>query len=139
MKRVLLAIALAMAPLALVGCKTVTAPPQPLAPGYNNPADQQMAEILAGARGFYSTIQCETQGMNWSKETSQCVADPSITTPMVLSVTEKATFNKFGVTLNAANQVYLAYHAGTATQAAAQAAVDNVKQQQAALPIPGGK
>ena len=137
MKKVMFALVLMMVPLALPGCKTVTSPPQPLAPGYNNAADQQMGEILSGARGFYSTIQCETQGLNWSQLTSSCVADPKITTPMVLTAAEKTAFNDFGVSLNAANTVYLAYHAGTQTEAAAQAAVTAVQQKQAALPIPG--
>jgi hypothetical protein len=127
--------ALALA-LAITGCKqaTVTAP---LAPGYQNAADQQMGEILAGAHTFYSTIQCETQGLNWSQTTSSCVSDPNVTAPMVLNATAKLSFNDFGIALNQAESVYLAYHAGTATQAKAQAAVTTVQTKQAALPIPG--
>lgn len=131
--RFLLVLPLAM----LTACKTTSVTP-PLAPGYTSAADQQMGEILAGARSFYSTIQCETQGLNWSQSTSTCVSDPNITAPMVLSVTAKAAFNDFGVGINSAEQVYLAYHAGTATQAQAQAAITAVQQKQTALPIPTG-
>ena len=132
MKRYLLLLAL----LPLAGCKTVTTT-QPLAPGYQNATDQQMGEILSGARAFYNTIQCETQGMNWSKLTQVCVPDPNITAPMVLTPTVKAAFNDFGTALNAANTVYLGYHAGSQTEAAAQSAVNTVQTKQAALPIPG--
>lgn len=116
----LLFLALAMA-LTSSGCKTsATAPP--LAPGYNNPADQQMGQILAGARAFYQSIQQQ-----------------SAAGTMTLNPTEKMSFNAFGVSLNAADSVYLAYHNGQATQAAAQAAVTQVQSQQAALPLPGAK
>ena len=58
---------------------------------------------------------------------------------MILSATEKTAFNDFGAAINAAEQIYLGYHAGTATQAAAQTAVNTVQAQQAALPLPGAK
>lgn len=104
--------------LIIAGCKT-TAPTPPLAPGYQNAADQQMGEILAGARSFYSTIQSE-----------------SAAGKVTLSATEKQAFNTFGVSINAAEAIYLAYHSGSATQAAAQTAVNAVQSQQSALPIP---
>ena len=116
MKRLLILTALC---LALTGCPATTTNPATLAPGYANTADQQMGEILAGAHSFYTTIQQE-----------------SATGQMTLSATEKQAFNAFGVSLNAAQTVYLAYHNGTATQAAAQSAVNQVQQQQAALPQP---
>jgi len=136
MKRIL-SIALCLCMVPIFGCQTATSttPPAVLAPGYINAADQQMGQILSGARTFYSTIQCETKAMNWSQTNQQCVADPAITSPMTLTSTEKTAFNDFGVSLNAANTVYLAYHNGTATQAAAQAAVNTVQQKQQALPI----
>jgi hypothetical protein len=107
----------------MVGCKTSnpTTPAQ-LAPGYNNAADQQMGEILAGAHAFYTSIQQQV-------EANQMGMTPEL----------KAQFNTFGVNLNAAQNVYLAYHAGTATQAQAQTAVNTVQSQQAALPLPGAK
>lgn len=107
----------------MIACAPSANPPaQTLAPGYQNAADQQMGEILAGAHAFYVSIE-------------QQVAGGSLTlTPEV-----KTGFNTFGTSLNAAQSVYLAYHNGTATQAAAQAAVNMVQQQQAALPLPGAK
>lgn len=104
------------------GAKANPTTPAQLAPGYANQADQQMGEILAGAHAFYVSIE-------------QQVAGGSLTlTPEV-----KTGFNTFGTSLNAAQSVYLAYHNGQATQAAAQAAVNTVQQQQAALPLPGAK
>ena len=76
-----------------------------------------MGQILAGARSFYTTIQQDAA----SGKT-------------VLSATEKTAFNDFAVSLNAAESVYLAYHNGTATAAAAQVAVNTVQSKQAALP-----
>ena len=122
-KKVALFLALTI-PLGTVGCvqPNSTTPPAALAPGYQNQADQQMGEILAGAHAFYNSIQ-------------QQVASGSLTmTPQV-----KASFNAFGVTLNGAQTVYLSYHSGAATQAQAQTQVNAVQQQQAALPLPGAK
>lgn len=118
MKRILLLMALC---LPLAAC-TPSATPTALAPGYLNSADQQMGEILAGARSFYTSIQQQ-----------------SAAGTLTLQPTVKASFNTFGVTLNAAESVYLAYHNGQATQAAAQTAVNAVQTQQAALPLPGAK
>lgn len=97
-------------------------PPAAIAPGYFNSADKQMGQILDGARAFYVSIQQQS-----AKGT------------LVLDTTTKKAFNTFGVTLNTADAVYLSYHNGTATQAQAQAQVDTVKSQQAALPLPGVK
>ncbi len=93
-----------------------------LAPGYSNAADQQMGEILSGAHAFYQSIQQQSQAGT-----------------LVLSPDTKAKFNDFAISLNAAQQVYLAYHAGTATQAQAQASVNVVQSKQSALPLPGAK
>src|ERR1035437_2761302 len=121
----------------MFGCATATAPTPPLAPGngYINIYDQQMAQILSGARTFYNTVQCETQTLNWSQAAQQCIADPAIPQPMFLSATEKAAFRDFMASLNAAETLHLAYHNGTGTtQAAAQNAVNTVQLKQAALP-----
>lgn len=121
MKRLaLLSLALA---LPLVGCNPVTTNP-PTAPGYLNSVDQQMGEILAGARSFYTSIQ--TQSANGT---------------MTLTAAQKQAFNTFGQGLNQAEQLYLAYHANptAANQAAAQTAVNGIQTQQAALPLPTGK
>jgi hypothetical protein len=116
-----------------VGCTPTTTTPAQLAPGYQNAADQQMGSILSGARAFYTSIQ------------QQSAAGTLTLTPAV-----KQAFNTFGVSLNAAESVYLEYHAlfssgvsaadPTTTanlEAKAQAAVNTVQSQQAALPLPG--
>ena len=99
----------------LTACTPAANPTTPaqLAPGYQNSADQQMGEILSGAHAFYTSIQQQVQ------------AGSLTMTPAV-----KTAFNQFGVSLNAAQTVYLAYHAGTATQAAAQTAVTESQQMQ---------
>lgn len=121
MKRIPLLCLAAALVLPLAGCPNSTAPTPPLAPGYLGSADQQMGEILAGAHSFYVTIQTE-----------------SASGQMTLTATQKAAFNTFGVALNSAQMVYLAYHANptTANLTAAQAAVAQVQTQQAALPLP---
>lgn len=102
-----------------LGCTpaTTTTSPAAVAPGYLNAADQQMGQILAGARAFYTTIQQDSSAGK-----------------VTLSAIEKTAFNDFGVSLNTAETVYLAYHSGTATQASAQAAVNTIQQKQSALP-----
>src|ERR1017187_400972 len=101
MKTFLIALALAL-PLALTGCPASTSP-TPLAPGYINTADQQMGQILSGAHAFYQKIQQQ-----------------SASGQMVLTSAQKQAFNDFGVGINAAQTIYLSYHAGTASQAQAQ-------------------
>jgi hypothetical protein len=124
MKRLLLAFfgLLLILPVAPMGCVQPNTTPatQALAPGYSNAADQQMGEILSGAHAFYNSIQQQSQAGT-----------------LILSADMKQKFNAFGVSLNAAQAVYLAYHAGTATQAEAQTAVSKVQTEQAALPLPG--
>ena len=120
MKRIILTLAL-VSMLPFAGCKTASTT-QPLAPGYHNAADQQMGSILSAARNFYNSIK------------SQSEAGTLTLTPAV-----KTAFNDFSISLNAADSVYLAYHGGTATQAQAQAAVNQVQSKQAALPLPGAK
>ena len=117
MKRLLLLLAFC---LPLIACTPSTTAP-PTAPGYLSSTDQTMGEILAGARGFYTTIQQES-------------AAGTIT----LTAAQKSAFNTFGVSLNAAESVYLAYHASptAANLAAAQTAVNAIQTQQAALPLP---
>lgn len=104
----------------MTGCTPTTTTPAQLAPGYQNSADQQMGEILAGAHAFYVSIEQQSAGGS-----------------LTLTPTVKAAFNDFGVSLNAAQAIYLAYHNGGATQAAAQTAVNAVQSKQAALPLPG--
>ena len=122
MKRILLALALLMI-LPVSACKQVTTAQLPIAPGYVSTMDQTMGESLAAAHAFYNSIQQQ-----------------SAAGTMTLSATEKAAFNTFGVTLNGAQTVYLAYHANptAANETAARNAVNQVQSQQAALPQPKG-
>lgn len=121
MKRLLILTALCLTLTACPGSNpsNPTNPAQ-LAPGYQNAADQQMGQILSGARSFYTSIQQQSQAGT-----------------LTLTPTVKAAFNDFGTALNGAESVYLAYHNGQATQAQAQTAVNAVQTKQAALPLPG--
>ena len=105
----------------LGGCKTAAVAP-PLAPGYLNQADQTMGQALAGAEAFYQKMQLQ-----------------SATGLVVLSPGEKTVLNGLGTAINQADPLYLAYHNGQGTQAAAQQAIDQVTAQQAAVKavIPG--
>ena len=105
----------------LAGCKTAATAP-PLAPGYLNQADQTMGQALAGAEAFYQKIQQQ-----------------SAAGTVALSAGEKKVLNDLGTAINAADPLYLAYHNGQGTQAAAQTAIDQVTAQQAVVQaaIPG--
>jgi hypothetical protein len=123
MKRILILMSLCLTLTACPGSNPSNpSTPAQLAPGYQNQADQQMGQILSGARAFYVSIQQQ-----------------STAGTLTLDATTKQAFNTFGVSLNAAESVYLAYHQGQATQAAVQTAVNQVQTQQAALPLPGAK
>lgn len=125
MKKLVLAILLSAATIT-TGCKaaSTTTPPQALAPGYTNSADQMMGQTIVGAHAFYVTIQADIAAGRY--------------TP---SAAEKTALNGFAVALNAAQIVYIGYHAGTSTQAQAQSAVNAVIAQQSALQatLTGGK
>jgi hypothetical protein len=95
------------------GCKTVTAPPVPLAPGYQNSIDQQLGETLASANAFYNKLQTNQKAGLFS--------------PTAIEVT---ALNALQSSLTVANPVYLAYHNGTGTQASAQTAIANVTSAQ---------
>lgn len=126
MKKAFMAIALTAALLMPVGCvkATSTTPTAALAPGYLNPEDQAMGQTLVAAHAFYVTIQQDVASGKYAP-----------------SATEKTTLNNFATVLNSAQMVYISYHAGAATQAQAQAAVNSVKAQQTALQstLQGGK
>ena len=82
-----------------------------------------MGEILSGARAFYVSIQQQAAAGTLILD---CDSRSRPSTPSAMS-------------LNAAESIYLAYHDGQATQAAAQTAVNTVQSQQAALPLPGAQ
>lgn len=115
MKKILLSLALS---LPMIGCGAVqsTTPPATLAPGFSSQSDQTMDQTLVGAHKFYTDIQAQVAAGTY--------------TP---SATEKTSLNTFASALNTAQVVYLAFHAGTATLAQAQAAVTSVTSQQTVL------
>lgn len=112
--------------LLLSGCKTANSklPQTALAPGYTSQADEAMGETLVGAHAFYATIQADAASGKYQP-----------------SATEKTALDEFAVALNAAEILYIAYHAGTTTQAQAQLAVNSLAARQTALQatITGGK
>ena len=108
---------LALMALSLSACKTTTAAnPTTLAPGYLNVADQTMGEALSAARNFYLKFETGVTTGTYTETTA-----------------EKAAFQQFSTDLNIAEAAYLGYHAGTQTQAQAQAAVTKVTSQQSTI------
>ena len=126
MKKLFAALALSVVLMGPMGCvkATSTTPAAALAPGYQNQADQVMGQTLVAAHAFYATIQ-------------QDVASGKYTP----SAAEKTTLNNFATVLNSAQIIYISYHAGAATQAQAQSAVNAVQAQQTAVQatLSGGK
>jgi hypothetical protein len=117
MKRIL-ALSLSLCMVPILGCPAASTktPPAALAPGFTNTQDQDMDQILVGAHVFYTDIQ------------SKAAAGTYVPSP-----TEKTALNSFASALNIAQTLYRAYHAGTASEAQAKAAVDVVAAQQASL------
>lgn len=108
-----------------LGCKTAatTTPTAALAPGYLNPQDQAMGQMLSGVHNFITSMQAQ------------------ITAGYVPGPTEKTALNALIATTSAADATYLAFHKGTATQAAAQTAINKayLQQQTMATSVQGGK
>src|ERR1035437_4302653 len=123
-RRFLIASILSLSMLLPLGCATATSPTPPLAPGYYNPQDQTMGQVLAAANGYYNRIQRDT------------VAGTFFPSP-----TEKSILNGVEAALSIANTTYLAYHNGTATEAQAQTAINaaQTQVQAAQSTIPGVK
>jgi hypothetical protein len=107
-----------------IGCATATAPTPPLAPGYTNSTDQNLGATLAAADAFYNKLQADQKAGTF--------------TPTAAEVT---ALNALQQALSVANPIYLAYHNGTGSLAAAQSAVANVSTAQTNVQtaIPGGK
>lgn len=110
-KKIMLALCLSLA-----GCHAATTTTPPLAPGFSSQADQTMDQTLVGAHKFYTDIQAQVLAGTYTPAAS-----------------EKTALNTFASALNTAQVVYIAFHAGTATQAQAQVAVDSVSAQQTSL------
>lgn len=103
--------------MGILGCQpaTSTTPPQALAPGYTSQADQTIGQSLAALHAF---VQQATQ-------------DYAKLTP-AQQATEKDVLNGLVAATNAADSMYLAFHAGSATLQQAQAALANAQTNQAA-------
>src|ERR1035438_4002737 len=94
----------------VAGCATATAP---LAPGYSSQFDQTAGQALAAAHALVS----------------KATNDYSSLTPAQQS-TEKPILNAFVSAVNTADTVYLAFHAGSATQAQVQTQLNAVSTAQ---------
>lgn len=111
--------------LLTVGCNTVklTTPPAALAPGYSNADDQNLGRALAAVNAF---VTQET--INYARLTA------------AQQLPEKPYLNALIDATNAADAIYSAYHAGTATLAQAQAAEKTAETAQRKLAAQkGGK
>src|SRR5215472_14724714 len=103
------------ATLLLTGCKvSSTTPPAAVAPGYANQTDQIIGQSLAALDAFVSQAQKDYLMLPAAQQTA-----------------EKGVLNNLIAAANAANRVYLAYHAGTQTEAQAQQALGVAQQAQA--------
>lgn len=117
MRRILPTLLLA---ISLAGCAhQVTAP----IPGATSAFDSNAFQALATAHGIAQSFSTQACSNNGNK--------PGCFTP---KPAEKTAINQFIADLNTADVVYAAYHGGTQTQAAAQAAINKVTSDQAALP-----
>lgn len=98
MKRALFSlILLPLLVLPLAGCPTAstTTPPAALAPGYTSQLDQQLGQAMAALRaGDYAAVS----------------GFLSLTQPQ--QAAEKSALNNFTTAVNAADTLYLAFHAG---------------------------
>ncbi len=111
--RVLIMLGMASAlTLTTLGCHPATSsttPPAALAPGALNQFDQQTYQALTTAHAFALSAASNDQ---------------------TLTRAQKQALNQFISALNAADMLYAAYHAGTATQEAMQAAQTSVTTQE---------
>ena len=102
-------------PLILAGCPSSTITP-PTAPGYLNSTDQTLGESLAALNAFVNQEKTNYASLTATQQAA-----------------EKTYLNSLIEATNAANVAYLAYHAGTQTQAQASAAIVNAQTAQATL------
>ena len=117
MKKLLSLLTLGLALGWCVGCTvTATTPPAAVAPGYSSQADQTLGQSLAAIDAFVTQEKA-----NYAQLSS------------ALQAAEKPYLNNLIAAVNAANQVYLAFHAGTATLAQAQVSFATAQSAQTAL------
>lgn len=118
MKRTALAIGLVLAlMIPMSGCKPAssTTPAAAMVPGATNSFDGATYETLASLHAFVGSL------------TSQITAGTFTPTPA-----EKTLLNQMITDLDAAQVLYASYHSGAATQAAMQAALTQVQNDQTA-------
>lgn len=109
-----------------IGC--THQPAQAPIPGSINAFDSGAYQTLRTAHDIAASLSSQACSNNGNK--------PGCFNP---SATQKVAINQFINDLNIADQVYSAYHQGLQTQAAAQAAINTVQRDQAALPSGIGK
>ncbi len=99
----------------LIGCTPSTTTP-PLAPGYANQQDETLGQTLSAMHQFAQTL-----------------SDDAATGKFKPIPAEKIAVNDFIISLNTAQNVYLAYHNGATTEDQAQLAVDTAKAKQSVV------
>ena len=124
MKRAILSlILLPLLVLPLAGCPAASSstPPTALAPGYNSAVDQQLGQTMAALRAA-----------------DYAAASGYLSLTPTQQAAEKAALNNFTAAVNAADVLYLAYHAGVTvanpnppSQAQVQAAISTATTAQA--------
>ncbi len=96
-----------------MGCHSTTAATPPLAPGYVDPTDQTLGQTLSALNAF---VVQEKSHFN-SLTVDQQAKERPVLNPLIDAV-------------NVANSVYRAFHAGTANEAAASAAISQAQATQ---------
>jgi hypothetical protein len=107
---------LALFLLVPIGCQPASAPAPPLAPGYSSPADQTLGQSLAAIVAFTNQEKANFAALPIAKQDA-----------------ERPYLNALIVAVNTADQVYLAFHAGTQSLAQAQAALSKAQTAQTQL------
>ena len=103
--------------IGIAGCTPQsTVPTPPLAPGYQNPQDQNIGQTLSAMHQFYNTL-----------------ADEAKAGTFVPSQQEKTALNDFAAALNIAQSAYIAYHNGLGSEVQAQALTNEAQSKQLAV------
>ncbi len=102
--------------IGIAGCTPASGPTPPLAPGYANHQDETLGQTLSAMHQFAQTL-----------------SDDAATGKFKPSPAEKIAVNDFIISLNAAQNVYIAYHNGTQTEDQAQLAIDTAKAKQSVI------
>ena len=122
MKKLLSLLTLGLALSWCVGCTvTATTPPQAIATGYSSLDDMKLGQSIAA-------LCSPTESSVAQEKVNYAALSPSLA-----SCREKPYLNNLIAGCNAANSVYLAFHAGTATLAQAQVSFATAQSAQTAL------